>query len=93
MDNSAFYKPEKKHEDVPLNIEHKGTRYEGIASPLLSSCRDGNCYEFDVVLNNEPLGTIYSGLDHQWVLQNLADQELIEKIGEQIRLWYDNMTL
>lgn len=84
---------EKKHktvktEDVPLEFEHKGVRYYGMALPLHSNCIEGQCYELDVMLNNEHLGTIYCDKNMHCRMKNIADQELVNKIGEEILLWY-----
>jgi hypothetical protein len=78
-----------KNEEVPIGLEHNGVTYQGSARPLATSCREGVCYELDVTLNGEHLGTIYCGNDYKWHLQHQADQGLTDKIGEQIFLWYD----
>jgi hypothetical protein len=78
-----------KKEPVPLNITHNGVKYEGLATPLSTSCAEGVCFELDVTLNDDNLGTIYCGNDMHWTMKNMADQELVEKIGQEILLWYE----
>lgn len=84
-----FNEEKYKRQPVPLSILHQGKNYEGTATPLSTSCAEGVCYELDVVLNNEPMGTIYCGNDMRWMMKGLCDQELVNKIGEEILLWYE----
>jgi hypothetical protein len=78
-----------KSEEVPLEFEHKGLQYKGTARPLATSCREGVCFELDVVINDTEMGTIYCGNDMRWTLKGCTDQELVNKIGEEILLWYE----
>lgn len=80
---------EYKTETVPLELEHHSKIYKGKATPIKSSCSTEVCFELDVTLNRENLGTIYCGNDMKWKIRNFADQELVDKIGEQILLWYE----
>jgi hypothetical protein len=84
MENFTY----NKDEAVPLTIFYGGKELTGEAVPLSTSCRTGTCYEMDVVLNGERLGTIYCGNDMKWTLQGGNDPDLAEKIGEQILMWY-----
>lgn len=78
-----------KNEDVPLEFEHRGVKYYGMALPLASGCRESDhCYEMDVTLNSEHLGSIYCDRNGRCTMKNIADKELVDKIGEQIVLWY-----
>jgi hypothetical protein len=77
-----------KSEPVPLDFTHNGNRYQGTAVPLATSCREGVCFELEVILNGRSVGTIYCGTDMRWVLKGATDQQLVEKIGEEILLWY-----
>jgi hypothetical protein len=78
-----------KTEEVPIAIEHNGKRYNGKAIPLATSCSENVCYELDVTLNDEHLGTIYCGNDLKWSMRNISDQGFVDKIGEEILLWYE----
>jgi hypothetical protein len=78
-----------KTETVPLSLQHNGKIYKGEAVPISTSCLKEVCFELDVTLNSEHLGTIYCGNDLQWKIRNFADQDLVNKIGEQILLWYE----
>jgi hypothetical protein len=77
-----------KKEPVPIGIEYKGTKYNGEALPLKDSCREGVCFELDVTLNNEHLGTIHC-TRAGWRMDHVADQGLVNAIGEEIFLWYE----
>jgi hypothetical protein len=78
-----------KTETVPIDIEYNGKRYNGYAKPLADACSEDVCYELDVTLNNEHLGTISCGKNLQWTIRNFEDQGLVDKIGEEILLWYE----
>jgi hypothetical protein len=74
-------------EILPLDFTLNGNKYTGsVAEPLLTSCREGECFEYNVNLNGAHVGTIYRG--NAWTIRNLADQELVRKIGWEISLWY-----
>ncbi|MGZ3919459.1 MAG: hypothetical protein ACXVNM_02860 [Bacteroidia bacterium] len=79
---------QNKKDPVPLSINYKGNTLKGEAIPLSTSCAEGVCFELDVTLNNDHLGTIYCGSDMHWIMKNMADQDLVNKIGEEIQLWY-----
>jgi hypothetical protein len=78
-----------KTEVVPLEFDLHGTHYAGLAKPLTTSCDADVCYELDVTLNGKHLGNIYCGKELKWMLRGSADQELVDKIGEIILLWYE----
>lgn len=77
-----------KTEVVPVNIRYKGKDYNGEARPLVSSCKEGVCFELDITLNNEHLGTIHS-TKAGWTMDKIIDQDFIDAIGETIMLWYE----
>jgi hypothetical protein len=77
-----------KTEIVPIEIEYKGEKYIGEAHPLIGSCRDGVCFELDIKLNNEFLGTIHR-TSSGWRMDKIADQGFADAIGEEIFLWYE----
>jgi hypothetical protein len=74
---------------VPLEFDFRGTHYTGEAKPLKTSCNEDGCYELDVTLNGHPMGTIYRSSKKEWTLSESAGQEMINKIGEIIELWYE----
>jgi hypothetical protein len=76
-----------KTELVPIELKYKGKTYAGEARPLRGSCEEGVCFELDVNLNGEHLGTIHS-TKSGWTMDKISDQEFIHAIGEQILLWY-----
>jgi hypothetical protein len=79
---------EIKTEQVPLGFEFRGTKYFGKAIPLATSCRENACYELDIVLNNKQLGTIYCDKDFKCSMHEVFDAGLVEKIAEELMLWY-----
>jgi hypothetical protein len=78
-----------KTEVVPLDFDLHGKQYAGLAKPVRTNCDENVCYELDVTLNGNHLGTIYCGKELKWTLRGSADQELVDKIGEIILLWYE----
>jgi hypothetical protein len=77
-----------KTEVVPLELNYKGRTFVGQARPLRGSCSEGVCFELDITLNDEYLGTIHS-TKSGWTMDKISDQEFINAIGEQILLWYE----
>jgi hypothetical protein len=77
-----------KTESVPLQIKYKGKKYTGEAKPVKGSCKEGACFELDVKLNGELLGTIYRN-SGGWSMDRITDQEFIDAIGDEIFLWYE----
>lgn len=75
-------------EPVPLNFEYRGTVYEGIAKPVSGSCNDDECFELDITLNKQNVGFIYRDRSKNWTLRGKMDQGMIDKIGEEITMWY-----
>jgi len=77
-----------KKQVVPLDLDHKGRHYKGLAVPRKLSCHEGVCFELDVTLNNEQLGLIHC-TEHGWKMDHVKDQGLVDAIGKQIFLWYE----
>jgi hypothetical protein len=77
-----------KTEPIPLNFRYKGKTYNGQAHPLISSCSEGACFELDVTLNKEFIGTIHC-TKNGWTMDKIIDQDFIDAIGETIFLWYE----
>jgi hypothetical protein len=77
----------EKTTDVPLEFSHNGEKYYGIATPLSGSCLESECFEYDITLNNEHLGSIYCDRDMKCIMRTLADKELVKKIAQEILLW------
>jgi hypothetical protein len=82
-------KTEQKKDPIPLSFEYKGKNYNGIAKPISASCNNEVCFEMDVILNNEFIGTISCGSNLIWTMKEATDQKLVDKIGEEIVLWYE----
>lgn len=77
-----------KKEAVPLKVSYKGKKYTGIARPLSDTCREGVCFELEVVLNDLSPGIIFAGKDLHWTMDGV-EQGLVNAIGEEILLWYE----
>lgn len=75
-------------EVVPLEFDLDGEHYSGHAIPVKTNRIKGACYELDVTLNAEHLGSIYCGNDMKWELKG-ANQNLVDTIGQIIVLWYE----
>jgi len=74
-------------EPIPLEFEYKGATYKGEAIPIAETCAEDVCYEADVTLNDENLGIIRC-TKSGWKLDR-SDQELTEKIGNEIFLYFE----
>ncbi len=73
---------------VPLSFIYKDNSYYGVANRIHANSKEDVFLELDVVLNSESLGTISRGSSLNWSMKGLNDQGLIDKIGEEIVLWY-----
>ena len=77
-----------KTNTVPLVFEYNGKPYKGMGIAVSDSCREGVCFELNIFLNDENLGTIYSE-NGDWVVPAIKDRGFINTIGQQILLWYE----
>lgn len=77
-----------KTQPVPLEFTYAGSTYRGIALPLSTSCSDGVCFELEVILNSENLGTIHCK-GELWRMDDVNNQGLVDAIGKEIFLWYE----
>lgn len=76
-----------KTEHVPIDFTYNEVRYSGEAIPVSSSCQNGACFDLEIVLNDKSLGMIHSTLNG-WRMEHIEDQQFVDKIGEEIFLWY-----
>lgn len=72
---------------VPLKFEYKGKEYAGEGIPTPQTCSEDNCYELGITLNDENLGIIHC-TGKGWKMKNVKDQKLVDAIGNQIALSY-----
>jgi hypothetical protein len=87
----AFFKKmiiQLEQEPVSVEFEHKWIRYKGEAIPINETCRDGVCFELDLMLNDQQMGIIRKAKSG-WKMDLVKDQKLVEAIGERIMLWYE----
>jgi hypothetical protein len=72
-----------KAEAVPLEFEYKNVSYKGDALPIIESCMNGKCFQYEITLNNETLGIIRA-LKSGWKMHAIDDAGLIRTIGKSI---------
>jgi hypothetical protein len=77
-----------KTEIIELDITFKDKQYKGMAVPMIDSCSNGICREFDITLNDKHLGIIRCTKDG-WRMTNVKPQALVNASGEEIFLWYE----
>jgi hypothetical protein len=75
-------------EPVPIQFDYKGKVYSGEGVPTPQTCKEDRCYELGITLNDENLGIIHC-TDKGWKMKNIKDQKLVDAIGNEIALWYD----
>ena len=75
-------------EPVPIKFEYKGKEYSGEGIPTPQTCGEDKCYELGITLNDENLGIIHC-TDKGWKMKNVKDQKLVDAIGNEIALWYN----
>jgi hypothetical protein len=73
---------------VPITFEYKGKEYEGEGIPVPQTCKEKNCYELGISLNDENLGIIHC-TDKGWKMKNVKDQKFVDAIGNKIAEWYE----
>jgi hypothetical protein len=73
---------------IPIEIEYSGKTYKGQGVPITPPCEEGVCFDLNITLNNENLGTIHC-TDKGWKMEKVNDQGLVNAIGEEIFLWYE----
>lgn len=61
--------------------------YSGEAIPTPQVCDEEHCTELGITLNEENLGIIRS-TEKGWKMKNVKDQKLVDAIGSQIALRY-----
>lgn len=79
---------ELKKEPIPLEIDYNGAHYTGDALPVGPTCHDGICDELDVTLNDRNLGIIRC-MKSGWKMDTIADQGLVDAIGEELYYWFE----
>ncbi|WP_223151738.1 hypothetical protein [Chitinophaga qingshengii] len=65
---------------VPLEFSYKDTAYEGEAIPVMETCKEGDCVEWDVYLNDESKGIIRR-MKSGWKMDGVTDKGLIKAIA------------
>jgi hypothetical protein len=72
---------------VPIELEYKKTAYKGIGIPVMSTCKDGVCFELDITLNDKHLGVLRK-TEKGWKINEIKQQGLARAIGEFVTDWY-----
>ena len=89
LDSVETLKNEYHTELLPLIFEYKGKNYNGTAKPIRTGYNEEICFEMYVILNGEYLGSIYCGKNLIYTMKDITDQQFIDKIGDEIVLWYE----
>ena len=87
---SAIRELKKEPEEVspvPIELEYKKKQYKGMGIPVMSTCKNGVCYELDITLNNEPMG-ILRNTPKGWKINEVKQQGLVKAIGQYVMDWY-----
>lgn len=63
-----------------LEFSYKGTDYEGEAIPVMETCKEGDCVEWDIYLNEESKGIIRK-MKSGWKMNGVTDKGLIKAIA------------
>ena len=72
---------------VPLQFQYKGTDYNGVGVPVISSCQGGVCQQLDITLNKKHLGVIKC-TKNGWHITDVP-QGLTNAIGGVVQQWYE----
>jgi hypothetical protein len=71
-----------------LELNYRGKHYLGTAHPLVDTCHDGICEQLEIHLNGKRLG-ILKWEKKRWIMEEIKEQSLVEKLGELIIDWYE----
>jgi hypothetical protein len=71
---------------VPLELEVGGKTYKGEALPITAACREGVCYEYEIMLNDRNLGMIRR-LKNSWKMDLVPDKKLVKAIGQALETY------
>lgn len=71
---------------VPLAFEYRGQQYEGVGIPVMSSCRDGICWQLAITLNKKHLGVLKQNAKGWYI--TTVPTGLAKAIGAQVAHWY-----
>jgi hypothetical protein len=72
-----------EQEAIPLEFTLGDKLYEGEALPVMESCHEGVCFEYEITLNNKNLGMIRR-LKSGWKMWLVTDNKLIRAVGKAI---------
>jgi hypothetical protein len=68
---------------LEIEFEYKDEEFSGDALPVLATCVDGQCSQYEITLNNETIGIIRK-LKSGWKMHATEDAGLIRAIGKAI---------
>jgi hypothetical protein len=74
-------------EPVPITFEHDDKNFKGEAFPLLQTCINAQCFEYDITLNGEYFGIIHRAKSG-WKMKNVKKQSFVNAIGKAIENYY-----
>jgi hypothetical protein len=74
----------ERFETLSLEFNFKGSLYTGYAVPMMESCINRKCKDYDIILNDKNLGVIRN--KDGWKMTGVKPQAFVNAIGEQITL-------
>jgi hypothetical protein len=72
---------------IAIEFEYEEKMFTGEVIPILESCQEGKCYQFEVSINNENIGII-RWLKSGWKMHSVDDSRLVRMIGKEIDKYY-----
>lgn len=72
-----------KKKPIQLEIEYKDVIINAEAIPVLQSCQDDTCFEYDIFINNNHFGII-KRRKSGWKMDNAKDEKFVRLIGKAI---------
>ena len=70
-------------EPIEIEFEYEGSKYTGEAIPVIATCHNAGCEEYEVILNNAYYGIIRQ-LKSGWKLEGNEDTKFVKLIGNSI---------
>ncbi len=68
---------------LQLAIDYNKTVIEAEAVPILQSCREGSCFEYDIFIRNRHFG-IVKRRKSGWKMDNAKDEKFVRAVGKAI---------
>lgn len=66
---------------VVFEFDHQGTTYRVEAMPVQQTCVDGQCVQYEIILDDQYIGIIQK-MKNNWKMEQLEDKGLVNAIGK-----------